>query len=70
MLNLLGPIEANNLLTPDRSVLVTNIIVGYNINFALYILDEIHERDFRDFMSINSITLFRIFVMHRALYYY
>lgn len=46
------PKGVNNVLTLDRVKLMASLIVGYDIDFAQYIQDEIHERDFREITSI------------------
>ena len=48
----LGPTNTDNSLTLDRAVVVANILAGYEIHFARYIVQEIHERAFRDHTSI------------------
>lgn len=57
------PTEADNSLTLDRVVLVASIMAGYASNFAWYIHDKIHERAFREVMSIHFPALFRSSVM-------
>lgn len=36
--------QANNTLTPDRAVLVASIMAGCEIDFALGIIEEIHDQ--------------------------
>lgn len=48
----LYPTIADNTLTLDRAILVSRILVGYYINFAQWMQDDIHERDFLKITSI------------------
>lgn len=43
----------DNTMTSEHAVLAANIISGYDINIPLYIIIEIHEREFRDSTSIS-----------------
>ena len=43
----LSPTTADNIVTWDRAVLMTAMIAGFEVDFAWFLLEVMHERDFK-----------------------
>lgn len=48
----LSHISVDNVLTWDQAVLISSLTNGYDIIFARWIQDDIHEWAFREFIAI------------------